>query len=84
MSTRVSRNAQAVPVTFNGQLSVETPIDNEVKQGDILTVTLFSIFVAALLAHAFHDWHPFAIQDYWKGFLSEKLQYEIENFPSLD
>ena len=42
-------------VTFSGQLSGEIPIDNGVKQGDIPAPTLFSIFFAALLAHAFRD-----------------------------
>ena len=42
-------------VTFNGELSGEIPVENGVKQGDILAPTLFSIFFAALLAHAFRD-----------------------------
>ena len=40
-------------ISFNGQLSGEIPIENGVKQGDILVPTLFSIFFATLLAHAF-------------------------------
>ena len=40
-------------VTFNGQLSEE--ISNGVKQGDIPAPTLFSIFFAVLLTHAFED-----------------------------
>ena len=42
-------------VTFSGQLSDEIAIDNGVKQGDIPAPTLFSIFFAVLLTHAFKD-----------------------------
>ena len=42
-------------ISFNGQLSGEIPIENGVKQGDILAPTLFSIFFATLLAHAFQN-----------------------------
>ena len=42
-------------VTFDGQLSDEIAIDNRVKQGDIPAPTLFSIFFAVLLTHAFKD-----------------------------
>ena len=42
-------------VTFNGQLSEEISIDNGVKQGDIPAPTLFSIYFAVLLTHAFED-----------------------------
>ena len=42
-------------VTFNGQLTEEIPIGNGVKQGDIPAPTLFSIFFAVLLTHAFQD-----------------------------
>ena len=42
-------------VSFNGQLSEEISIDNGVKQGDIPAPTLFSIYFAVLLMHAFKD-----------------------------
>ena len=42
-------------VTVNGSLSEEIPIENGVKQGDIQAPTLFSIFFATLLMHAFQD-----------------------------
>lgn len=48
--TQLHRDMKA-QVTFNGQLSNEIPIDNGVKQGDIPTPTLFSIFFAVLLTH---------------------------------
>ena len=40
---------------FNGTLSQEIAVDNGVKQGDILAPTLFSIYFAMLLSHAFKD-----------------------------
>ena len=42
-------------VTVNGSLSEEIMIENGVKQGDIQAPTLFSIFFATLLLHAFQD-----------------------------
>ena len=48
------RNMKA-RVTFNSQLSGEIAIANGVKQGDIFALTLFSIFFAVLLTHAFKD-----------------------------
>ena len=42
-------------ISFNGQLSGGIPIENGGKQGDILAPTLFTIFFATLLAHAFQD-----------------------------
>ena len=52
MFKELHRNMKA-RVTFNGQLSEEIAIDNGVKQGDIPAPTLFSIFFAVLLSHAF-------------------------------
>ena len=40
-------------VAFNGRLSDEISIDNDVKQGDIPAPTLFSIYFAVLLGYAF-------------------------------
>ena len=54
MFKQLHRNMKA-RVTFNGQLSDEIPIENGVKQGDIPAPTLFSIFFAVLLTHAFKD-----------------------------
>ena len=42
-------------VTFNGQSSSETAIDNGVKQGDTPALTLFSILFSVLLTHTFKD-----------------------------
>ena len=42
-------------VAFNGKLSNEISIENGVKQGDIPAPTLFSIYFAVLLMHAFKD-----------------------------
>ena len=43
-------------VTFNGQLSGEIAINyDDVKQGHIPAPTLFPIFFAVLLTHAFKD-----------------------------
>ena len=42
-------------LTFNGILLDEIAVDNGVKQGDILAATLFSIYFAVLLSHAFQD-----------------------------
>ena len=42
-------------VKVNGSLSEEIPIENGVKKGDIQAPTLFSIFFATLLMHAFQD-----------------------------
>lgn len=42
-------------VTVNGLLSDEIPIENGVKQGDIQAPTLFSLYFAALLLHAFKN-----------------------------
>ena len=42
-------------VNFNGSLSEPIPIDNGVKQGDILAPTLFSIYFAVAIAYAFQD-----------------------------
>ena len=44
-----------VRLTFNGQLSDELSADNGMKQGNILAPSLFSIFFATLLSHAFHN-----------------------------
>ena len=54
MFKELHRNMKA-RVTFNGQLSEEISIDNGVKQGDIPAPTLFSIFFAVMLSHAFQD-----------------------------
>ena len=54
MFKELHRNLKA-RVTFNSQLSDEIAIDTEVKQGDIPAPTLFSIFFAVLLTHAFKD-----------------------------
>lgn len=54
MITELHRDMKA-RFTFNGTLSDEIPIDNGVKQGDILAPTLFSIYFSALLSHAFND-----------------------------
>ena len=54
MFKELHRNMKA-RVTFNGQLSDEISIDNGVKQGDIPAPTLFSIFFAAMLSHAFQN-----------------------------
>ena len=54
MFKELHRNMKA-RVTFNGQLSEEISIDNGVKQGDIPAPTLFSIYLAVLLTHAFED-----------------------------
>ena len=42
-------------VTVNGILSDEIPIENGVKQGDILAPTLFSIYFSVLLSYAFEN-----------------------------
>ena len=42
-------------VTFKSQLSGEIAIDNGIRQRDIPASTLFSIFLAVLLTHAFKD-----------------------------
>lgn len=42
-------------VTFNGELSDEIAIDHGVKQGDIPTFTLFSIYFAVILLYAFRE-----------------------------
>ena len=42
-------------VNFNGSLSDPIPIDNGVKQGDILAPTLFSIYFAVAFNYAFKD-----------------------------
>ena len=42
-------------VTINGILSDEIPIENGVKQGDILAPTLFSIYFSVLLSYAFKN-----------------------------
>lgn len=42
-------------VNFNGSLSSSIPVENGVKQGDILAPTLFSIFFATTLTIAFKD-----------------------------
>ena len=54
MFKELHRNMKA-RVTFSSQLSGEIAIDNGVKQGDIPAPTLFSIFFAVLLTHAFKD-----------------------------
>ena len=54
MFKELHRNMKAC-VTFNGQVSEEFFIDNGVKQGDILAPTLFSIFFAVMLSHAFQE-----------------------------
>ena len=54
MFKELHRNMEAC-VTFNSQLSGEIVINDGVKQGDILPSTLFSIFFAVLLTHAFED-----------------------------
>ena len=45
----------ACPPTFVKMLSDEVSIDNGVKQGDIPAPTLFSIYFAVVLTHAFQD-----------------------------
>ena len=40
-------------IVTSGRLSDEIPIDNGVKQGDVLAPTLFSIFFSVILSHAF-------------------------------
>ena len=42
-------------LSFNGTLSRPIAVENGVKQGDILAPTLFSIFFATMLCHAFKD-----------------------------
>ena len=42
-------------VNFNGQLSEQISVDNDVKKGDIPAPTLFSIYLSAILWFAFHD-----------------------------
>ena len=42
-------------VSCNGRLSDPVRVDNGVKQGDIVAPTLFSIYLAVMLSHAFHD-----------------------------
>ena len=42
-------------VICNGQLSDDLAVENGVKQGDICAPTLFSIYFAVLLSHAFKD-----------------------------
>ena len=42
-------------ISFNGHLSDTFQVDNGVKQGDIPAPTLFSIFFAVMLSHAFQD-----------------------------
>ena len=54
MFQELHRNMKAC-VAFNGQLSGEFTVDNDVKQEDILAPTLFSIFFPMLLAYAFKD-----------------------------
>ena len=54
MLKELHRNMKA-RVTFNGSLSEDISVDNGVKQGDIPAPTLFSIYFAVVLAHAFHD-----------------------------
>ena len=38
---------------MNGSLSDDIPIDNRVKEGDVLAPTLFSIFFSVMLTEAF-------------------------------
>ena len=54
MFKELHRNMKA-RVAFNGHLSDEISIDNGVKQGDIPAPTLFSIYFAVLLMHAFKN-----------------------------
>ena len=54
MFKELHRNMKA-RVTFNDQLSGEKAINNSVKQGDNPAPTLFSIFFAVFLTHAFKD-----------------------------
>ena len=54
MIKQLHDNMQA-QVNFNGSLSEQFPIDNGVKQGDILAPTLFSIYFAVALNYAFKD-----------------------------
>ena len=42
-------------LSFNGTLSLPIAVENGVKQVDILAPTLFSIFFATMLCHAFKD-----------------------------
>lgn len=42
--------------TFNVELSEEITVDNSVKQGDIPAPTLFLIYFAVVLAHAFQNY----------------------------
>ena len=61
MFKELHRNMKA-RVTFNGQLSGEIAIDNDdVKQGDISAPTLFSIFFAVLLTHAFKSGYSLTV-----------------------
>ena len=55
MFKQLQRNMTA-RVIFNGQFSDEISIDNGVEQGDIPAPTLFSIFFAAMLSHAFQNY----------------------------
>ena len=60
MFKELHRNMKA-RVTFSGQLSGEIAIDNGVKQGDIPAPTLFSIFFAVLLTHAFKSGYSLTV-----------------------
>ena len=42
-------------VNVNGSLSEPISFDNGEKKGDIPTPTLFSMYFAVMLSHAFHD-----------------------------
>ena len=46
-------NGMKARIVMSGRLSDEIPIDNGVKQGDVLAPTLFSIFFSVILSHAF-------------------------------
>ena len=42
-------------MAFNGEISEVIAINNEVKQGDILTPTIFTIYFTTVFSNDFHD-----------------------------
>lgn len=52
---RVTMQKYRSLIVWNGKLSKEIPIDNNMEQGDILTRTFFTIFFVVMLTLRFQD-----------------------------